>query len=147
MTDHPLSKILPSFDIHSYHAGINMAFSEVVGAGCKQLALSSPYSHECVQEMLGATIHAAEEYNTLLFVEPDLLVTKLFPRDIARDKTVILIAHDQSVLDEYHALKALKVESDEKGNPDEFEDEIARRFGVLLSYDEATFERLLASHG
>ena len=147
MNDHPLSKILPSFDIHSYHAGINMAFSEVVGAGCKQLALSSPYSHEFAEEMLGVTKHAAEEYNTLLHVEPDLLVTKLFPTDIARDKTVILIAHNQSVLDEYHALKTLKKESDEKSNPEEIEDEIARRFGVLLSYDEATLERLLTTHG
>jgi len=147
MTDHPLSKVLPNFDLHSYHAGINMAFSEVVGAGCKLLALSSPYSSEYAEEMLGATKHAAEEYNTLLYVEPDLLVTKLFPKDIAKDKTVILIAHDQSVLDEYHALKKLKIESDEKGNPDEIEDEIARRFGVLLSYDEVTLERLLAKHG
>jgi hypothetical protein len=146
MTDHPLRKILPSFDIHSYHAGINMAFSEVVGAGCKLLALSSPYSHEYAEEMLGATRHAAEEYNTLLYVEPDLLVTKLFPRDIAKDKTVILIAHDQSVLDEYHALKKLKSESDEKGTPDEIEDEITRRFGVLLSYDKATLKKLLATN-
>ena len=28
MPDHPLSKILPSFDIHSYHAGINMFLDE-----------------------------------------------------------------------------------------------------------------------
>jgi len=147
MTDHPLSKILPGFDLHSYHAGINMAFSEVVGAGCKQLALSSPYSNEYAEEMLEATRHAAEEYNTILYVEPELLVTKLFPRDVAKDKTVILIAHDKSVLDEYHALKKLKAESDEKGNPDEIENEIAKRFGVLLSYDEATLKRLLATHG
>jgi hypothetical protein len=124
-----------------------MAFSEVVGAGCKQLALSSPYSHEYAEEMLEATKHAAKEYNTILFVEPELLITKLFPGDVAKDKTVILIALDQSVLDEYHALKRLKVESDEKGNPDDIEDEIAKRFGVLLSYDEATLERLLATHG
>ncbi|MBT3285169.1 hypothetical protein HN807_10930 [Candidatus Bathyarchaeota archaeon] len=147
MTDHPLSQILPSFDSHSYHAGINMAFSEVVGAGCKMLALSSTYSREYAEEMLSATRHAAEEYNTLLYIEPDLLVTKLFPKDVAKDKTVILIAHNQSVLDEYHSLKKLKIESDEKGNPDEIEDEIARRFGVLLSYDKATLERLLAKHG
>ena len=147
MTDHPLNKILPGFDLHSYHAGINMAFSEVVGAGCKMLALSSPYSREFAEEMLGATRHAAAEYNTILYVEPDLLVTKLFPSDIAKGKTVILIAHDQSVLDEYHSLKKLKIESDEKGNPDEIEDEIARRFGVLLSYDKVTLERLLAKHG
>ncbi len=147
MTDHPLSKILPGFDLHSYHAGINMAFSEVVGAGCKMLALSSPYTSGYAEEMLGATRHAAEEYNTLLYVEHDLLVTKLFPKDIAKDKTVILIAHDQSVLDEYHSLKKLKIESDEKGNPDEIEDEIAKRFGILLSYDEVTLESLLAKHG
>ena len=147
MTDHPLSQILPSFDSHSYPAGINMAFSEVVGAGCKMLALSSTYSREYAEEMLSATRHAAEEYNTLLYIEPDLLVTKLFPKDVAKDKTVILIAHNQSVLDEYHSLKKLKIESDEKGNPDEIEDEIARRFGVLLSYDKATLERLLAKHG
>lgn len=147
MSDHPLSKILPSFDLHSYHAGINMAFAEVVGAGCKQLALSSPYTPEYTEEMMEATMHAAEEYGVLLYVEPDLLVTRLFPSDIAVGKTVILIAQNQSVLDEYQALITLKEESNMKGNPDHLELDIATRFGKLLSYDDANIKRLLAQHG
>jgi len=147
MSDHPLSKILPNFDSMSYHAGITMAFAEVVGAGCKKLALSATYSHEYAKEMLAATEYAAEEYNVLLHGEADLLVSKLFPAEIAKDKTVILIAQNQGVLDEYAALKALKRESNEKGNPDEIEFEIARRWGKLLSYDDATIEKLLSKHG
>ena len=63
MSNHHLSKILPDFNIYSYYAGINMAFAEVVGLGCKQLALSSPYSREVAEKMLPATEHAANEYN------------------------------------------------------------------------------------
>ena len=147
MSKHPLSKIIEGFDLHSYYAGINMAFAEVVGMGCKKLALSSPYSAELAEEMLPATEHAANEYNVKLMVEPKLLVSKLFPRDIAKDKTVILIAHDQSVLDEYLKLKELKEESDKTGNPDKLELEIARRFGKLLSYDDETINRLLKKYG
>ncbi|MCW4011946.1 MAG: hypothetical protein NWF07_03030, partial [Candidatus Bathyarchaeota archaeon] len=144
---HPLSKIIPDFSLHSYYAGINMAFAEVVGMGCKQLALSSPYSKEMAEEMLEATEYAAKEYGTVLMMEPDLLVSKLFPPNIAKDKTVILIAHDQSVLDEYQMLKKLKIYSNEEDNPDDLETEIAQRFGALLSYDEATINRLIAKNG
>jgi hypothetical protein len=124
-----------------------MAFAEVVGAGCKQLALSSPYSNEYAGEMMAATEYAAKEYKVVLHVENDLLVSKLFPADVAKNKTVILIARNQSVLDKYAALKALKKESNDKGNPDEIEFEIARRFGKLLSYDDDSIERLLSKHG
>jgi hypothetical protein len=147
MSDHPLSKILPNFDSHSYHAGINMAFAEVVGAGCKKLALSATYSHEYAKEMMQATEYAVKEYNVLLQVEPRLLVSKLFPADIAKDKTVIIIAQNQGVLDEYAELKALKEKSNEKGNPEELEYKIARKWGKLLSYEDAKIEELLAKHG
>jgi hypothetical protein len=144
MSSHALVEIIEGFDLHSYYAGITMAFAEVVGAGCKKLALSSPYSHKMADEMLPASRYAAEEYNVKLMVEPELLITRLFPRDVAKDKTVILIAHDQSVLDEYMVLKKLKEQSNKKSNPEKLELEIARRFGELLSYDEETINRLIA---
>ena len=147
MTVHPLSKIIQSFDIHSYYAGINMAFAEVVGAGCKNLALSSPYTREMAEKMLPATEHAAEEYGVKLMVEHDLIVTKLFPHDVAKDKTVILIARDQSILDEYKMLKKLKKYSNEENNPENLEMEIAQRFGKLLSYDTESINRLLEKNG
>lgn len=138
---------MPEFNLYSYYAGINMAFAEVVGLGCKMLALSSPYSPEVAEVMLPAVEHAANEYNCKLLVEPDLLVSKLFPRNIAKGKTVILIAHDQSVLDEYLTLKKLRKESDKNGNPEDMELEIAQRFGALLSYDEKSIKRLIAKNG
>ena len=145
MSEHPLNKIIPDFSLQSYYAGITMAFAEVVGAGCKKLALSSPYSHEMAEKMLPASRLAADEYNVVLMVEPDLLVTKLFPSDVAKGKTVILIAHDQTVLDEYNELKKLREKSNKMGNPEKLELEIARRFGALLSYDEETINRLMVA--
>ena len=121
MVNHPLSKIIPGFNLHSYYAGINMAFSEVVGAGCKKLALSSPYSSEMAEQMIPFTEHAAKEYDVKLMIEPNLLTSKLFQIDVAKNKTVILIAHDQSVIDEYLMLKKLKKQSNELGNPEKME--------------------------
>ena len=147
MSSHELDKIIPEFDVISYYTGITMAFAEVVEAGCKKLALSTPYSYEMAQKMLPITQFAANIYNVKIMVESELLVTKLFPRDIAKDKIVILIAYDQSVLDEYEMLKKLKINSDEEGNPENLEIEIAQRFGSILSYNEDTIKRLITKNG
>lgn len=143
MVSHPLKEIIPGFDIVSYYAGITTAFAEVVNAGCKKLALSSPYEYDLVEKILPATRYAAKEHNVKLMIEPDLLVSNLFPKNIAKDKTVILIARDQSIIDEYLSLKELKQRSIEEGFPEKLETDIARRFGLLLSYDEETINRLI----
>jgi hypothetical protein len=147
MSDTPLAQIVPNFDVMSFMAGTNLAFSEAVGFGVKKLALSSPYSDEQLGVMMKVTEYSSERFGTVYLPEPNLLESKLFPRDIARGKTVVLIAHDQSVLDEYASLKDLKRESDAKGNPEDMELEIAKRFGRLLSYDETAIERLIAKNG
>ena len=147
MSDTPLPQIVPNFDLLSFMAGTNLAFSEAVGLGVKKLALSSPYSPEQLDVMMEVTRYSSERFGIVYQPEPNLLESKLFPRDIARGKTVVLIAHDQSILDEYSELKRLKEKSDSIGNPEEQELEIARRFGRLLSYDEAGIEGLIAKHG
>ena len=142
-----VAAIVPNFDVISFMAGINLSASEAVGMGVKKLALSSPYSDEQLGVMMKVTEHSSERFGTIYLPERNLLESKLFPRDIARGKTVVLIAHDQSVLDEYAALKGLKEESDAIGNPEDKELEIARRFGRLLSYDHEGIERLIGKHG
>lgn len=124
-----------------------MAFSEAVGFGVKQLALSSLYTPEELEIMLKVIEYASQRFGTIYTVEPELIKTKLFPRDIAVGKIVVLIANNQSVLDEYCDLKKLREESDAKGNPEKTEIEIARRFGKLLSYDEKSIEELIAKYG
>jgi len=139
--------MIEGFDLVSYHAGVNMAFAEVVGAGCKRLALSSPYDPELAEKMMEPTRVAAETYGVELKVETDLLVSKLFPEDIAKDKTVIMIAQSSEVLNKYTRLKELKRESAAKGHPAELELDIARAFGRLLSYSEEKIEALIEKNG
>ena len=142
-----LVESVKGFHTLSYYAGINTAFAEVVAAGCKRLTLSSPYDTATAALMRGPTRASAEEYGVKLLEEEDLLVTWLFPRDIAAEKTVFLIAHDEGVLAEYAGLKEMKKRSDAQGNPDEAEVEIAWRFGRLLSYSDEKIRSLLSRHG
>jgi len=147
MSDTPIPDILPNFDKLSFMSGAVTAFSEAVGFGVKQLALSSLYTPEELEIILKVIEYASHRFGTIYTVEPELIKTKLFPRDIAVGKIVVLIANNQSVLDEYCDLKKLREESDAKGNPERTEIEIARRFGKLLSYDEKSIEELIAKYG
>jgi hypothetical protein len=135
------------FHLASYYAGISTAFAEVVAAGCKRLALSSPYSGDEAEMMREPTRVAAEEYGVKLLEETDLLVTRLFPRDVAEGKTVFLIAHDDGVLAEYAELKELRRRCDSDGCPEDAELEIAWRFGRLLSYSDEKIAELISRCG
>ena len=74
--------------------------------GCKRLALSPPYTSADLAVLLAPTQHLVNAHTLALFVEPELLITPLFPADVAMGRTVILIAGDQQILDAYHDLVA-----------------------------------------
>ncbi|HEX9915589.1 MAG TPA: hypothetical protein VGB32_11775 [Candidatus Bathyarchaeia archaeon] len=135
------------FHLASYYAGISVAFAEVVAAGCKRLALSSPYGGDEAEMMREPTRVAAEEYGVRLMEETDLLKTRLFPSDVAEGKTVFLIARDDEVLAEYARLKEMRRRSDEEGNPEHLELDLAWRFGRLLSYSDEKIVELLSRRG
>ena len=84
------------------------------------------------------------ENDVLMWRETDFLVTDLFPADIADGKHVLLI-YTGETLDRYLAIKAdkslLLAEDRYEGQARE---EIARRFGKLLSYPEPVIVNLLA---
>ena len=146
----PTKKLVDSvegFHLVSYHAGVNATFAEVVAAGCKRLALSSPYDGGLARLMRGPTRAAAEEHGVKIVEETGLLTTRLFPRDIAEGKTVFLIARDDEALAEYAGLKEARRRSDEEGNPEHLELDLAWRFGRLLSYRDEKIEELLSRNG
>jgi len=134
--------LLPQYDPVSYHVGINTAFAEVVGMGCKKLALSSPLTNKEFNDVFEPTKLAVEEYGVQIYVEDDLLSTLLFDADIAKNLKVIMIAASKTVLDEYFALKEMKKRNLVEKSRD-VEVDIARRFGALLSYDLLTIEKLI----
>jgi hypothetical protein len=142
--DHPLAGVIPGFSLASYYAGGAFMAAEFVNAGCKNLALSAPYTDEELAAVLEPTRLAAEKYHVSLYVEKDLLITRLFPETVAAGKTVILMARNKAILDDYFALKEDRVRAVAEGRLAEAEEEIAWRFGKLLSYGDEKIAELLA---
>jgi hypothetical protein len=133
----------PQIDERSYQLGVIGAFSEVVGAGVKKLALSSPMTPEDMDNLMEDAERIARENGVKLFREEDFLVTDLFPGSITEGKHVLLIYLDP-VKDEYFEIKAEKAALLEKSEYEgEARREIARKIGRLLSYSEDHIEQML----
>ncbi|MEM7113309.1 MAG: hypothetical protein AAF614_12815 [Chloroflexota bacterium] len=132
---------LPNYDQASYYAGITAAFAEIVAAGVKHLALSPPYTEAEFNMMLEPTRQIAAAHGVLVQVEDDLLVTTLFPADIAAGKYVVLLAQNEQVLATYQTLK----EQAKSGNlSPNSTTELAWAFGRLLSYSDERIAAMLA---
>lgn len=130
-------------DEKSYQLGIMGGFAEVVRLGVKTLALSEVMHPAEMDDVMEDAAVIAERNRVEMWRETDFLVTDLYPADVAEGKHVLLIyTHD--TLDRYLALKADKAALVETGNyQGEEREDIARRFGHLLSYPEAVIDDLL----
>jgi len=85
----------------------------------------------------------AERNGVLLYRENDFLVTDLFPADVAAGQQVLLI-YTGDTLERYRSIKADKARLVAEGKyAGDARRDIARRFGRLLSYPDATIERLI----
>lgn len=135
----------PSSDAdRSFQLGVIAGFAELVNSGTKQLALSEPMSTEEVDALMEQAEAIAERNNVQLFREKDLLVTDLFPADVAEGKEVLLI-YKGYTLDAYQELKRDRQQLAASNNYEGYaREKIARRFGRLLSYPEYRINELLA---
>lgn len=130
-------------DERSFYLGMCCAFIEVVGMGAKRLALSPPMTSADLDAIEQKVDSFAAEFGVLTRVETEPLVTKLFNPGFTEAKLVILFALREDAFVEYDTLKEERKRSIAAGGPTELEDEIARRFGRLLSYSEPAIEDLL----
>jgi hypothetical protein len=131
-------------DARSYNLGIIGGFAEVVRLGVKTLALSEVMSPEVMDDILPDAEVVAARNGVLLYREPDLLVTDLYPADVALGKHVLLI-YTGDTLQRYLALKAHKAELVAGGRYNgEERTAVARRFGQLLSYPDAVIDELIS---
>lgn len=133
------------FRLHepSFSLGIIAGFSEVVNAGVKKLALSEPLPPKEMDEIMAEAEKIVKRNDVMLYRESDLIVTDLFPSNVAKGKDVLLI-YNGNTLNEYLALKeelALLIKRGEYSG--EKRKQIARRFGILLSYTPAYIDRLI----
>ncbi|WP_156762828.1 hypothetical protein [Woeseia oceani] len=133
-----------NIDQRSYNLGIIGGFAEIVRLGVKKLALSEVMTPDDMDAMLDDAKIVARRNKVRLYREPELIVTDLYPADVAEGKDVLLI-YTGNTLQEYLDLKAdkdLLIASDSyRGKARR---EIAVRFGQLLSYPQAVIDELIA---
>lgn len=133
-------------DHTSYQLGIIAGFSELVGAGTKALALSEPMDTDEMDQIMEEVQAITDRHGIQWHRDPDLIVTDLFPADVAKDKEVLLL-YKGHTLDAYQQLKADKKAMEDKGVYDVAERrKVARRFGRLLSYPPSRINELLAGN-
>lgn len=133
-------------DQQSYRLGAIGAFGEAVNAGVKQLALSATLSTEEMDAFIPEAEKVAAKNKVLLFREANLIVTDLFPADIAKNKEVLLI-YQGNTKDQYLRLKEDKDKLIRENRYEGIErEEIARRFGRMLSYSPRKINQLLAEN-
>jgi hypothetical protein len=145
----PLAQASDAGDVdkRSYRLGSIASWSEAIGAGIKDLALSSAAEPDEIDEILDDAKNIAAEYGVSVYRETDFLVTDLFPAEITNGKHVLLLYKDDT-LDKYQALKrgkAALLESKEYSGL--ARENIARGFGRLLSYPESNIDERLAKSG
>jgi len=131
-------------DRYSYNLGILGGFAEVVKLGVKTLALSEVMTAEEMDRMMHDAQVVAARNGVKLYRESDLLVTDLYPANVATGKDVLLI-YTGTTLHTYLAIKADKAALlAQNAYNAAAREEIARRFGRLLSYPDSVIDELIA---
>jgi len=132
-----------TIDQRSYRLGSIGAFSEMVDAGVKKLALSAAVEPGEMDALVGDALQIAAGHNVEIYRESDFLVTDLFPEELTAGKDVLLIYRGDTRR-EYMELKAEQEGLVAAGQYDETaRQDIARRFGKLLSYSDEKIDDLL----
>lgn len=130
-------------DERSYRLGGVGSFSEMVRVGVKKLALSAAMLPAEMDDLEADIRRIAEAEGIEAYRESDLIVTDLFPADVAEGKDVMLL-YQGDTLEKYLALKQRKAELEKSGQYTvEARREIAREFGRLLSYPADNIEARL----
>lgn len=91
-------------DQRSYNLGGIGGFGELVNSGVKKLALSAALSPDEMDNLIEEAQKIAEKNHVNLYRESNLLVTDLFPADVAKTKDVLLI-YQGTTKEEYLSLK------------------------------------------
>ena len=135
-------------DQTSYHLGVIFAFSEMVAADLKKMALSLPFLRNDYKRLSNDAKRIARQEGVRIRLEKNLLTTDLFPEEFTRGKWVFIIYKYPKVLKKYLSLKSKKErlihEDRYKGKGREA---IAVGFGDLLSYRKDVIRKKLKGRG
>lgn len=135
-------------DTYSYHCGVMDAFSEMVSAGVKKLALSHPFStKEEALRYQKAVASICEKYHIYSLLEEELLITALFPASANEGFCVYLLYKEEATIQEYQQLKMRKQKlRTEHRYTKEESIALALAMGKLLSYDDESCQKKIAEN-
>jgi hypothetical protein len=124
-----------SIDHRSYQLGVIFAFSEMVAADLKKMALSLPFLPKDYERIVKDAKRIAKKEGVKLRLEKRFLTTDLFPEEITRGKWVLIIYKYPDVLKNYLQLKAEKEKLMRKNKYEGKQRRaIAAGLGKLLTY-------------
>ena len=131
---------------YDYHCGVIDAFNEVIKAEVKNMALSHPSSNQEIEQLLPFVEQITKQYGTKYEVEPELLITDLFPYKENKGKTVIIFWKNDEIINKYHELKQQKQEALANNTYNQVREEIAYQFGKLLSYSDEAIKQYIQNN-
>lgn len=132
---------MKQIDQYSYNCGIMDCFNEMVKAGLKRIALAHPFaSKELRSQYLPFVETITQKYHTYYYLDDEPLLTDLFPYSLNKNTYNIIFYKNKADIDEYLTLKDLKAKAIQNKEYDQYRQEIAYRFGKLLSYSEETIQ-------
>ena len=138
---------MPKIDAYSYHLGAADCFCEMVRAGVKRIALSHPCDSKDLRDgFLPDFEGLCKKYGVRFYVENEPFLTDLFPVSLNKGKFNVIFYQKDSALEEYLSLKAEKARAVTEGTYGEKRENIARKYGKLLSYTDGGIDRLLAAN-
>ena len=131
---------------YDYHCGVIDAFNEVIKAEVKHMALSHPSTSQEIEELLPFAEKITKQYGTKYEVEPELLITDLFPYKENKGKTVIIFWKNDEIINKYHELKQQKEKAIANNTYNQIREEIAYQFGKLLSYSDEAIKQYIQNN-
>jgi len=135
-------------DQRSFQLGVLFAFSEMVAADLKKMALSLPFLPKDYVPLVKDAKKITRKWGVKTKLEKRILTTDLFPEEFTRGKWVFIIYKYPEVLKRYLSLKSKKDllirENNYKGKKREA---IAVGLGELLSYKKDAIGRMLRGRG
>ena len=124
--------------------GVVSAFAELVNAGVKEMAFSGTMSSSDMDVFFALAVEEAAKYNVEIYRESALIVTDLFPEDVALNQEVLILYQGQTKA----AYLKLKADRQALLSDNKYEGaarrEIARRLGRMLSYTPRAINKLLS---
>ena len=125
----------------SFQLGMINCFVEMVACGVKRLALSPPLSPEDYKKIKNASEKIVAAFDIKSYLETSLVVTDLQPATFTKDKWSILYYQEDSVLEEYLALKERKERLENLGGYSaDIRKDTSKALGRLLSYPDSKIE-------